>query len=724
MKTLYLGIIIFSLSVSLYGISNTAFAQTTQHDFKIWPADQWKAPGFWETMQGKICPTPIPDPGTNYTVKTYFTLPSYAATVAGTPYFLRQDNVLPTCDLSSNITTIRPNYTGTYPVYAIAQWTENGKIQTVQSNTTQFLAMEPCPAAYVMTQDKLQYHPEDVIPIKISSPELGCKHLPAVIQVTVYNYTGNIRSNILYQESRQITNQTWFNYTVPKWTDINGVFPFIISTTWLDHNLTGESFLQFLSSDDAKIPKSYNFTMWADPSSFTNDDFGTAIQWKACPFSPPTDDNRQETRDRSTGLIIDSGSNILVEHHITLPNGTIKIQQDEMEPLADCTIVFGAQVPAKTVGTWSVYDTFKWVWKNSTHELSTKPVNFTVMPALYGNKQLEEIDTKKIFAQLGITDSSSQYIDLLDWSKDGKLVLFSYQGNNLGIMTPDGKNVTHLDIPDQFAYIVRARFSPSGDSVLILAGKSGGPYADLYKFNINDKKLLQITNSSTSEQINSFAVTPNGNIVYGSETISSTGDYFGFDMWLASGDDMHISKLYEKSFDPSVRYSQEYDGRDHFLVQDVSNDGKKMLVYRTYSTGMFMTHPSIGIFDIQNKTFDPFVPTYGINHRFTPAGDLIVYVMPTGDKTPGGPMEIMSTDNSYHEVLHSGESISGDYPTSFVISPDGKYILSKIQPWSYSGQKIFKMELAQPVPEFPFAVSILLIGIVSTITFYRIRFRK
>lgn len=719
MKTLF-SIIVILIALSIVA-SHYALAQTSQYDFKIWPADQWKAPGFWETMQGKICPTPVPDSGTNSTVKIYFTLPPWAATVAGTPYFLKQETMLPACNQSSNITAIRPNYTGAYPVYAIAQWTENGKTHTVQSNTTQFLAIEPCPAAYVMDWNKPQYHPGDVIPIKISSPVSGCKHLPVPIQITVYNYTGNTRGNILYQESRQIVNDTLFNYTVPKWTDKNGIFPLIVSTTWPDRNLTGEYSMQYLSSDSSKIPKSYNLTMWVNPSSFTNDGSGTQIDLKTCPFTPATDDNRQEKRDPVTGLIADPGSNILVNHHITLPDGTAKVQQYEMAPLADCnTMGSGQHLDARTIGTWSVYDTVLWVWENSTHELRTKPVNFTVTPALYHTTQLEEIDTKKIFSQLGSNDPSSQYIDLLDWSRDGKSVLFEY-GVNLGTMSPDGKNVTRLDIQTNFAHIDRARFLPGGDSVIILAGKPSGAFSNLYKYSLNDKTLHQITNSSTGELITSFAVTPDGNLVYGSETISSTGDYLGFDMWLASPDGTKTN-LYEKLFDPSVRHSKDFDGRDHFYVQDVSNDGKKILVYITYSTGWFEIHSSTGIFDIKTKMFDSRFTNFGVNQRLTPTGDLVIYVMPTGDKTPGGPMELVSTDNSYHEVLHSGESLPGDYPTSFVISPDGKYILSKIQPWSYQGQKIFRMDLAQPVPEFSLAPTVLVFGIMTLVVFHRVKF--
>ncbi|HJW19576.1 MAG TPA: hypothetical protein VJ571_03360 [Candidatus Nitrosotalea sp.] len=721
MKTLHLvTLIIFMLF--LIGYVDTASAQS-QYDFRVWPTDGWKATGHMESIKGKICPNPVPDTNTVPSLKVYFGLPPGEAIQENRTQIVTESNTIPSCDNPVDIGTIISNATGTYPVYAVAQWMQNGIMQTVQSNTTQFLASEPCPAAYGIAPDNRLYHPGNIVSFEISPSLSGCKRLPTTMQITVYNYTGNSKSNVLYQESRQIINETWFNYTVPEWTDANGLFQFLVSETWMQGSLPDGDQQVFLSSDVNKAPKSYNLTIWPAQSSFRDDGTGTMVFLKMCPFTPPTDDNRQEKRDPSTGLITDPGSNILLESHITFPNGTKTIQQDEIPQLEDCNTGLGSLIKANAVGTWSDYDTIRWVLKNSTHQLSTKPINFTVTPAIFETKHLDEIDTKKIFAQLGAP--SSQYIDLLDWSRDGKSVLFDYSNNdNLGIMSPDGKNVTRLDIPTSFGYIDRARFLPSSDSIIILAGKPDGFFLNLYKFNLGDKNLLHLTNSSTSEMINSFAVTPDGHIVYDSENTSSTGDYLGFDMWLASSNGTKIGKLYEKSFDPSVRYSQEFDGRDHFYVQDVSSDGKKILMYDTYNTGEYQDHSSIGMFDVETKTLDSGFGTFGINPRLSPSGDIVVYVRPSDGQAPGGPMELVTTDNSYQEVLNSGESVLGDFPTSFVISPDGKYILSKIQPWSYSGQRIFKIELAQPVPEFSLAVPVFLVGFVLIFIIDRRRLRK
>ncbi|MDE2588557.1 MAG: hypothetical protein KGL95_02670, partial [Patescibacteria group bacterium] len=45
--------------------------------------------------------------------------------------------------------------------------------------------------------------------------------------------------------------------------------------------------------------------------------------------------------------------------------------------------------------------------------------------------------------------------------------------------------------------------------------------------------------------------------------------------------------------------------------------------------------------------------------------------------------------------------------------------------WQFDGGKwVFAEQNTMPVPEFPFAVPILLIGITSLVGFYKIRFRN
>ncbi|MDE1765159.1 MAG: hypothetical protein KGI27_02675 [Thaumarchaeota archaeon] len=407
MKTLHLGIIIFSLSVFLYGISNTSFAQTTQHYFDIWPTDKMKQTGLSQTLQGNICPTPAPDPHTNSSIKIYHSFFPWNSTV----YFLGQNNTLPFCSQSSSIFTFKPNVTGVYHIYATAQWTENGKLMTVQSSPVEFQSVDRCYYLDNSTLNMYRFHPGDVASLRTSFDTHNCNTPSVNMQVTVYNFTGNTQSNIIYQKSKHLTGKEEgvFNFTMPKWTDSNGIFHFLVNENYTG-NVPDESFsYDYFSVDNAKIPKSYDLTMWTDSPSFSIGTNEINLFLKSCPFTPPTDDNLQEKTDPVTGLITSPGSDILVEHHLTLPDGTTKMQQSEISELQDCSAKSSAQIVAHKAGTWHAYDTIKWIWENSTHELNTNTINFTV--TALPSQQLKsgtQIDSVKCYPpfELHIKDST------------------------------------------------------------------------------------------------------------------------------------------------------------------------------------------------------------------------------------------------------------------------------------------------------------------------------
>lgn len=381
MKVRHLGIIIFSLSVSLYGIS-ASFAQTTQHYLDIWPNYKTRELGLEQTLQGHICPTPAPDPHTNSSIKIYYSFPSNSKPGI---YFLGQNNTLPSCIQSSNIFTFKPNNTEVYHIYATAQWTENGKLMTVQSSSAEFESLDTCPAFGNPTWNLYRFHPGDVASLRASFDTHNC-NIPSVnMQITIYNYSGNIPSNIIYQESKHFTGKEegLFNFTVPKWTDSNGIFHFLVNESYAGNVHAMDYSYDLFSVDNAKIPKSYDLTMWTDSPSFPISANEINLFLKSCPFTPQTDDYLQEKIDPNTGLITSPGSNILVEHHLTLPDGTTKVQQNEIGPLQDCSTKSSTQIVAHKAGIWHAYDTIRWVWENSTRDLNTNMINFTVTASPY-----------------------------------------------------------------------------------------------------------------------------------------------------------------------------------------------------------------------------------------------------------------------------------------------------------------------------------------------------
>lgn len=235
-------ILIMIVSVSWNGV----FAQTVQHYFEIWPKDRYTPVGSLVTIQGNICPAPVPDAGTSSSIKTYGLKQLFGITtnfqnkqiVKNTiTYFLGENNTLPSCSVPSSITTFKMNYTLPYDAYepstwytvnAIAQWTEKGKTITVQSGSTPVRTSGSCIASSNLSSNS-QLHPGGMASFKFHVYSFNCRDSSTGVTFTAYNYTGNVKGNILYQESKPVTDDdTLFNFTVPQWTGNNGQFHFVV----------------------------------------------------------------------------------------------------------------------------------------------------------------------------------------------------------------------------------------------------------------------------------------------------------------------------------------------------------------------------------------------------------------------------------------------------------------------------------------------------------------
>jgi len=85
-------------------------------------------------------------------------------------------------------------------------------------------------------------------------------------------------------------------------------------------------------------------------------------------------------------------------------------------------------------------------------------------------------------------------------------------------------------------------------------------------------------------------------------------------------------------------------------------------------------------------------------------------------------MTLQTVNGTYTQEIHTGNS-TVDAPA---ISPDGNFIVfgSNGDSWnSEQDRGIYLLVLSSPIPEFPFAIPILLVSITSLIVFYRMKFR-
>ena len=183
-----------------------------------------------------------------------------------TTYLLGENSTLPSCSIPSNITTLQTNSTDSYTFKAVAQWTEKGKTITVQSSSAPIQIMDNCIEGWNGVFPSSYLHAGDMASFKFQvNSFFDCKG-PSSVIFTAYNYTGNVKSNILYQESKLVTlNDTVFNFTLPLWTDSNGLFHFLVEVNGSSGYTFGS--YPFNSSNTIKVLKSSNVTMGANPSS-------------------------------------------------------------------------------------------------------------------------------------------------------------------------------------------------------------------------------------------------------------------------------------------------------------------------------------------------------------------------------------------------------------------------------------------------------------------------
>jgi hypothetical protein len=214
-----------TIGISLFPNS---FAQT-QHYFEIWMGEKYAHAESSVTIHGNICPTPVPDFGTNSSIKVYGYTHKYYGDVNPTTYLLGENDTLPSCGVPSNIIVFQTRSAIDYAVSAVAQWTEKGKTITVQSGSTPIQILYNCIGNYNLLLNSPLLHPGGIASFKFHVSSFNCKDSSDSVTFAVYNYTGNVKSNILYQESKVVTgSDTQFNFTIPRWTDSNGLFHFLV----------------------------------------------------------------------------------------------------------------------------------------------------------------------------------------------------------------------------------------------------------------------------------------------------------------------------------------------------------------------------------------------------------------------------------------------------------------------------------------------------------------
>jgi WD40 repeat protein len=292
---------------------------------------------------------------------------------------------------------------------------------------------------------------------------------------------------------------------------------------------------------------------------------------------------------------------------------------------------------------------------------------------------------------------------VLDWSSDGKFILFGYgdyaysstsQINSLGIIDVQTLNITKIDAlrvsENNPKGIYLAKISPSSDSIFILMG-TGGP-EDIFRYDLRTKNLTPITNSSRISWFDTVRL-DDAQLAY----IGSSGIRF----WPIDN-----PELGNKIDGLAGQYYVFLDYYSSSLGQgrlDLNDDASKIAV----AAGPFESRGIIYVDISSAKTSVLQERTPCVSSvEFAPYDELLVYSEHPGQQCPfplnadewSGPLRVTSPDGTTDEILY----LDTYEVLDVVLSPDGKYAAT----FGYGetkedrSPKIMILQLPRPVPEF------------------------
>lgn len=371
-----------------------------------------------------------------------------------------------------------------------------------------------------------------------------------------------------------------------------------------------------------------------------------------------------------------------------------------------------ASVAPRMVGTWSAYAVANWTSAGGVEQrLQSDTISFKVKEeaGMFQSSQHEKL----------VEVSDAIRLGNLDWSPDGKFIIFTQLNNNatnqlgetstLWIMDSDGKDLRKIDLPTKIDSAYDPRISPSNEQVLFLGSHTEGAaiFYDIFRYSVKEGNLIKITDTKASNiDIVAFDWLPDGNKIVYSETAVTSGSNGQYRLWLADLNGNKIKILYE--------------GQMAFANLDVSPDAKKIAAVGLISRGQGVEpFGNITVFDIEKDEImrsvgDP--SSYGCHviPRWSPNSKFVVYSVAACFPATGSQIRITSADDGSLDEMILGSS-SGSIGSAAAVSPDGRFIVYGINGNNddsnmlvTNGPGIYRAELAKPIPEFPFSAAAIM----------------
>ncbi|HVX02860.1 MAG TPA: hypothetical protein VHA09_06870 [Nitrososphaera sp.] len=493
------------------------------------------------------------------------------------------------------------------------------------------------------------------------------------------------------------------------------------------------------------------FYIWSDPSQISRAS-SSRISGDLC-LSLHANFTREPTFDPNTGKLINMGSYVAITYYAVSPTGKIMtLEENDLLPRHLDNYCYGVDTPSAYLqhpgmeGNWTVYATAQWIavsnpsssqhGQNETlQDIHSNNATIFVKPALYSGGE------STILLRVDGGDNGYHSLNLLDWSLDGKRILVSYSNNSaagqeeamIALMSPDGTQIRNLGLAEHFKYIIDAEFAPSDNNEILITGVTNNKidnssYAtSFYKYDLQNGQLIQLPNiigGSSAVWVKDTTDAHGGKdkIVFGKEIRENQTQtpLDAYEIWLSDSDGSIVKRLYQDASPKNVT---------SFRIEDSNIDGSKILLTIYKQTGFPIIVNDLGVFDMRSQKMNVMRQSDSIQSpMFSPSGDLIIYDIAGGYKTPGGPMKITTLDGNYEEDLLVGNrNITKDYafPVNQVASPDGKCIVAVLSIWGSGNQILTKTSLIHPIPEFAtpsLAAFIVAVAIAGSIIFYKIKY--
>jgi hypothetical protein len=324
---------------------------------------------------------------------------------------------------------------------------------------------------------------------------------------------------------------------------------------------------------------------------------------------------------------------------------------------------------------------------------------------VFAQSELEMFSAEGIVAEISISELNASnreggitYFDLKDWDRESGRVLFA-SGPFIGTMNADATEVRLTSLPSGFhdasgsgSPVRKAMFAGNG-TVLALARNEllaygvdeGGGLVGKGRYPLDGDVVsfdILRTANGTGADFN-LALAESHSLQTGEDEFEHWNE-----IWLADSKGNKILKLYHGN-----------------LASDIaaSHDGKMIAIptAERIEGQAYFGLVRLLILDVErNETSVVFEEAATSPHtvRWSPNDKLVAYIQGAGVRVPIAELEVASVNGSYRQTLYWGL----DAPTSYVISDDGGEILIGISPYLETGTatKLYKLELAHPMPEF------------------------